>query len=260
MSVIRFLKWHLHKFLHPITIDESKLRSNTTPVLINNFNRLCTLKVQIEWLRSLNDPVSIIIVDNKSTYAPLLEYYRSLDYPNVQVVYLNFNSWKAGVMAVAEKLSGFPKFIVTDPDLLPYNSTPADVISYLSRLMDRYEGYNHIGLSLEINDIPDTNPLKKRILDHQSQFWPPIAKKINNEVYEAFIDTTFAMYRNSSKMKYSLPALRTGRPYTLKHKDWYLDAERLSQEFIYYLKSCEPVATWASALKKEKKLVRRYLG
>lgn len=250
----RYFLWDIHTRIHNIAPDYSKLPPDSTPVLINNFNRLDLLKKQIDWLLNLEDKVSIIIVDNLSSYPPLLEYYEQLDHPLVQVVYLNFNSWRKGAEYIGgKKLPGFDKFIITDSDLLPYPDTPKDLVRHLSSLMDKYPNQNHIGTSLEIKDLPDHYPLKQTVIKYESNFWPPIAKAINNEVYSAKIDTTFAMYRKDSKILATSPALRTTRPYTLKHVDWYLDPDDYSDEFVYYLKSCKSFATWAHESKRKKK-------
>lgn len=248
----RYFLWDIHILFNRIEPDYSKIAKDSVPVLINNFNRLELLKMQIDWLLSLDDKVSIIIVDNQSTYPPLRSFYENIEHPNIQVVYLNFNSWRKGVEYIGEKkLPGFKKYIITDSDLLPFESTPKNLIGHLSRLMDNYPAFNHIGTSLEINDLPDWNPLKAIIIKHESQFWAPKAKLINGEVSEAQVDTTFAMYRNTSKVLPTGPALRTVRPFTLKHVDWYLDPNNNPSEYKFYLDSCKSIATWAYESKKK---------
>jgi len=247
----RSLSWSYHLAVTKrITVDYARIASGSVPVLISNFNRLDSLKRQVDWLLNLDGHISLIIIDNASTYPPLLEFYRSLEFPNVQVVDLGFNSCGKGAVHIAKLLAEFPKFIVTDPDLLPYSTTPVDVIPYLARLLDRYPEYNHIGLSLEINDLPEHCAQRERIRQHEFQYWHPQARVLNDEVTVAPVDTTFAMYRATSNVQAYEPALRTCRPYTLKHVDWYLDASNLSEEYRYYLRTCTPYATWATDLKK----------
>ncbi len=253
--------WEVHRRIHKIDLDYSKIPEGSMPVMINNFNRLDLLKKQVDWLLTLDDPIAIIIVDNKSTLPPLLEYYEQLNHPYVQVVKLNYNSWRNGVKYLGKhRLSAFEKFIITDVDLLPYSNTPKDLISYLSSLLDRYPTYNHIGTSLEINDLPDHNPLKPLVLKFENNFWPPLAKTVDGNLFVSAIDTTFAMYRSSSDILSVHGALRTNRPYTLKHVDWYLNPENFSPEYQYYLESCKPCATWAQQSKKEKKLKNYWNG
>lgn len=250
----RYFLWYVHTKRYDIKPDYSKLPKSRTPVLINNFNRLSLVKQQIEWLLSLDDPVSIIIVDNLSTYPPLLDFYKKLDHPFVQVVKLNFNSWRKGAAYLAKyRLKEFDKVIITDSDLLPYSNTPKDIISHLSSLIDKYPEYNHIGTSLEINDLPDHYPLKATVIKYESSFWPPQAKIIDQDNFESKIDTTFAMYRNSSKILATHPALRTNRPYTLKHVDWYINPKNTSEEHQFYMSNCKSFATWAHEQKRNEK-------
>jgi len=117
--------------------------------------------------------------------------------------------------------------------------------------LDKYPKYNHVGTSLEINDLPDCYPLKEKVIKHESHYWAPEANLINGEVTAALIDTTFAMYRNTSKVLPTGPALRTVRPFTLKHVDWYLDPNKHTPEYQYYLDSCKSYATWAHESKKK---------
>jgi len=249
----RLLAWELHKRANKIELDYSKVPAGTIPVLINNFNRLDLLKLQIEWLHSLNENIAIIVVDNASTYPPLLNFYKTLKTlnTNIQVVYLGFNSWRKGVEYLAGKLKSFPKIVITDVDLLPYPTTPTDIFTHLSMLLDKYPDYNHIGTSLEINDLPDTNPLKQKVVQFESRYWTPYTKQLNQEVFIADIDTTFAMYRNTSKILSTGPALRTDRPYTLKHVDWYMTPNNYTKEYQNYLASCKSFATWATEIKRD---------
>lgn len=250
----RHLDWKIHLQRHPIAPDFSKIPADAIPILINNFNRLALLEQQIEWLLTLEGTPAILIVDNLSTYPPLLDFYEKLDAPNVQVVKLNFNSWRLGAAQLAKQLlQTFQHVIITDSDLLPYSDTPTNILPHLTHLMDKYPTYNHIGLSLEIEDLPADVPMREKVYRHESQFWSPQTDCLNEEVYVAGIDSTFAMYREGSKILDTTPALRTVRPYTLKHVDWYLKPEDYSTEYQYYLSSCKSFATWATQLKKEKK-------
>lgn len=247
----RILSWKLHVRLNKIEPDYTKIPDDSIPILINNFNRLDLLQQQIEWLLTLDGNPSIIIVDNQSDYPPLLDFYKKIDHPKVQVVDLKFNSWRLGAAYLAKKLNHFKNVIITDSDLLPYPNTPTDILPHLVKLMEKYPEYNHIGLSLEIEDLPDDTPMKAKVYRHESQFWSPHTACLNDEVYVAGIDTTFAMYRPDSKILATTPALRTVRPYTLQHVDWYLTPEEYSEEYQYYLSNCKSFATWATQLKKQ---------
>lgn len=251
----RHLGWKIHVQQHKIEPDYAKIPSDSIPILINNYNRLALLKQQIDWLLTLQGKPSIIIVDNDSDYPPLLEFYQTIQHPQVQIVPLGFNSWRLGAAYLAKKLfKRFEKVVITDSDLLPYPQTPSDILLHLDHLMNKYPSYNHIGLSLEINDLPDDSPMKTKVIQHESQFWSPQTSCLNDEVYVAGIDSTFAMYRQDSEILAITPALRTVRPYTLQHIDWYLSPKYYSEEYQYYLSSAKSFATWATQLQKAKKI------
>ena len=48
-------------------------------VVINNRNRLTTTKNLVEHLLRLNPEEKIIIIDNKSSYQPLLDWYKEVE-------------------------------------------------------------------------------------------------------------------------------------------------------------------------------------
>ena len=200
-----------------------KIPKDATPIIINNFNRLISLRQQVEWLQSLSSKVAIIIVDNQSTYQPLIQYYEQLERSNIQVVKLHFNAGLWSLPYIVQQLKNYPKYIITDPDLVSYPDTPSDTIQHLSALLDKYPNYNHIGLSIEIEDIPNYYPMQALVKKWEAKFWAPQAQVINNEVAIANVDTTFAMYRQDSKICSFEHSLRVLRPYTLKHVDWYMN-------------------------------------
>lgn len=232
-------------------VDWRRIAPGAIPVVINNFNRLETLRVLVDWLMGVEGPAAIIIVDNASTYPPLKEYYRTLrNHPRVQLVRLGFNSGLEGMEDIGRELCGIPKYVVTDPDLVPYPGTPRDILRRMAEFLDRHPEINHVGASLEIADIPDFYPLRSKVLEWESQFWPPRAKPLGDDGVEAWVDSTFAMYRGTSDVSAVTPAARLNRPYTLKHADWYIDPARMSAEQDFYRGVCSEVASWSVALNR----------
>ena len=49
------------------------------PIIINNYNRLTSLKILISSLEKMGYK-NLFIIDNASTYPPLLEYYNTCPY------------------------------------------------------------------------------------------------------------------------------------------------------------------------------------
>jgi hypothetical protein len=240
-------------------IDFSKIAPDATLVILNNFNRYTSLVNLVNWLHQLDDKVAILILDNASSYPPLLEYYQLIQRePDVQVINLNYNSGLEGLAHLTRYLTHFKYLVVSDADLEPYPNTPKNILSQMRYLLDKYPAYEMVGPSLEINDLPSYHSITSAVTRWESQFWPPRAKCLNGECFEGLIDTTFAMYRSAKKIMEIRPALRMSRPYTLKHCDWYLDPDNLSSEYIYYLANCRTdISSWSRFIEQNRNPVQQ---
>mgnify|MGYP002241251986 FL=1 len=71
------------RIISPSLIRDAK----EIPIIINNFNRLTTLRLLTETLTACGY-TNIYILDNASTYPPLLEYYKTCPFT---VFHLNQN-------------------------------------------------------------------------------------------------------------------------------------------------------------------------
>ncbi len=239
-----FMRWSNLLSLHRM-IDPGKVREGSIPVIINNFNRLGSLRREVEWVLDLDGGTSVIILDNNSTYPPLMDYYRSLrTHQFIQVVFLGYNSGLEGLEDMACELRQYPFFVITDPDLIPYEDTPADILLRMKEVLDQHPEYNHVGASIEIEDIPDQYPLRQQVQNWEARYWPPEAPVIGDGLFEAWVDSTFGMYRGTSGVRQIDHALRMDRPYRMKHVDWYMDPDDYSEEQEYYLSTCTRVASW----------------
>ena len=97
------------------------------PIIINNFNRLDLLKKLIHSLE-IRGYSNIYIIDNLSTYPPLLDYYKSCSY---KVFLLNENIgmtalWKSGIYK--QFRNNF--FVYTDSDVVPVDECPDDFLLF----------------------------------------------------------------------------------------------------------------------------------
>jgi hypothetical protein len=204
--------------------------------IIINRNLLTTLKNTIEFLRKEKRVNEIHVLDQQSTYGPLLDYYKSI--PET-VHYSSTNNGPHYAWDPKHKdLRMGDYFIVTDPDCI-YDAVPDN---WLDKMLKAK--VDKIGFSLEINDLPDSN-IGKEAYAHESQFW----NKKHSHGWESHIDTTFALYRRNISFRYE--AVRLDRPYTIKHKPWYLTKENIDHEWKYYLDHASSVSTWGSRLLKD---------
>jgi hypothetical protein len=212
------------------------------PVIINNHNRLDCLKKQIAWLEHIGMK-NIYIIDNASTYKPLLEYYETLSYT---VFLLNKN---VGFMSLWKTIL-FQRFksdyyIYTDPDIIPVEDSPSDAIEYFYKLLQKYTDIDKVGFGLEIKDLPDHYPLKEKVLLWESKFW---TNEVEENVYASPIDTTFALYRPGRMGGSELRALRTGGLYIAHHLTWYINPNQLSEEDLHFMNHSDSSSSWTAEL------------
>jgi hypothetical protein len=207
------------------------------PVFINCRDRLTPLLQLLDYLERAGCE-RIHLLDNGSTYPPLLEYYERTPHT---VIRLGENRshksfWQSGLL---DALGIRGPYVFTDPDLVPIEECPLDAIEYFAEVLERYPGCKKVGFGLKIDDLPDHFGLKADVIAWESTFW---RRLIAPRLYEAPIDTTFALYRGPRHAK--LSAIRTGYPYLARHTTWYLDSANPSDEHRYYVEHGR-VETWS---------------
>lgn len=211
------------------------------PIIINNYNRLYYLKLLIESLES-RGYYNIHILDNLSTYPPLLEYYKTCKY---NVIRLSENLgycaiWRSKVYDQFKH----NYYVYTDSDMQIDPNCPDDFMEKFMRIMNRKFYAQKVGFSLRIDDLPDTFANKNKVIEWEKKYWA------NEEIpgaYRANIDTTFALYRpycfgaaSNVKLMY-----RTDFPYVIKHLPWYIDSSNLTEEESFYVRSLKKSTHWS---------------
>lgn len=200
------------------------------PVFIICFERVNDLRKLVLKLEKIGLK-KIVFIDNDSTYPPLLEYLDSSPY---QVMYLKQNightsPWETGI---TRTLIPHGYYIVTDPDVIPTDECLANKpIEHLISVHKKYPSYQKVGLGLKIDDLPEHYPLKKEVISWESQFWKT---EIKSGIFEAGVDTTFALYKPGTFLYTLHPSLRTGEPYVARHMPWYNDPSKQTDEDKYY--------------------------
>jgi|GEM_PF-674595 len=220
------------------------------PVFIVTRNRLECLQKLIDWLEK-NDLKNIYILDNNSTYPPLVDYLDKLPY-KVHKFDENIGHLVLWRCKLFDHIIKTQNFILSDPDVIPFDECPTDVIEQFMKILNENPRITKVGFSLEINDIPDFNPLKESLCEWEGQYWN---KKIDNpnydfDLYEAHIDTTFALYRPNIHYRDEkwYDAVRTGSPYIARHLPWYQNPDNLSEEDKFYKSTVAyDYSTWTLA-------------
>lgn len=230
--------YRIRELLSPSKIVSDK----DIPIIINNFNRLTTLLKLINAL-SERGYDNIYIIDNNSTYPPLLDYYEKCPYKVFRLIQnLGFKAlWKSGL----SKQLCQDYYIYTDSDVVPVKECPADFINTIFTLLKKYKYAYKIGLSLRIDNLPDHYLFKQKVIDAEKK-----DNLVKNEdgLYRRPTDTTFAIYRPRVKLSRSryAEAYRTDFPYEIEHLPWYVNTENPTEEEIYYTQHCSKPTTWSS--------------
>jgi hypothetical protein len=182
-------------------------------VWITNFNNLNRgFSRLVDWLIEADVPFTVI--DNASTWEPLLRYYEAAHFPIVRCEKNlgPYAFWELGFHQAARR------FIVTDPDVVPCANCPRDLLERMSLMMDR--GYSTVGPSLRIDNLPDCYDAKNRVIAWEQQWW----QRPVDGGFEANLDTTFSMYEEGTMPRAwdnGLQGCRLAPPYQFEHLPWY---------------------------------------
>lgn len=222
------------------------------PVFIVNFNRFLLPKGIVEYLTP-DTGCEPIIVDNNSSYPPLLAWY---DTKPCKIHRLSSNQGNCVVWGKNNGIDLFKEhdcsrgYIVTDSDL-DLSRIPKDFLRVLQAGLDRFgEGATKIGFSLEINDLPNTQ------IGKEARGWEQMNWEERSPGYcQAPVDTTFALYRwmphNPCLAHDFNKSWRTQRPYTARHMPWYYTKETIPEDELYYLRTISRNFTHYSNLMRQ---------
>lgn len=221
--------------------DSNSPKLKNTYVFICNYNRLEPLIALVNLLKKKGYN-NIVVLDNGSTYEPLLDWYKQ------QVVEVHFCQQNYGPEALDCARNFEPDFqkkynhiilnqyhVYTDSDVVPVDEVSDSFIDDMIALSKKYD-IPKLGLSLKIDDIPDHFSLKGKVVEHESSFFQ--RQYIDDELcrlFKAPVDTTFAVNSPGMLCGYSDLAYRAAGTYFARHVPWYYDSNNLPTDETYYL-------------------------
>ncbi|APG64704.1 hypothetical protein LPB136_04715 [Tenacibaculum todarodis] len=238
-----FIWWDFYNSNFNKIVREQIKDYKKIPIVIINFNQLENLKKLVSFLIKF-EYNNIVIIDNLSTYPPLLEYYSEIE-NTVSVLKNKKNQGHRVFWNNKEYFNFYGKgyYVVTDPDVIPIEKCPQDFLSYFKKKLDSNKDITKVGFSLKIDDLPNHNSNKEKVINWEKKFW---VDKDLEEDYIADIDTTFALYRPKQTFKFNnfYRAIRTKTPFLARHMGWYLNNKNLTNEEIYYMKTASKSGSW----------------
>jgi hypothetical protein len=201
---------------------------NIYKVIINNRDRLSTTKKLVEDLIE-RDTKEIWIIDNDSTYPPLLDWYNNL--PSQVKVFKYHNVGHLALFStglINEVQEDW--CIYTDSDIQLNEKMPKNyqeiMLDYAKRLK-----CDKIALSIDVSDIPDHYHLKEQVIYNERFWW---SNEVEPNVYKADTDTTFCLIKKVDQFS----SFRLAGDFTCKHVPWYIDIDNLDEEEKYYIEHC----------------------
>ena len=165
--------YFLREIISPSLIRDAK----EIPIIINNFNRLTTLRLLTETLTACGY-TNIYILDNASTYPPLLEYYKTCPFT---VFHLNQNlGFKALWESPLKKRFCNDYYIYTDSDVIPSDYCPKDFIDYFFKELKK-KIRKIDGGAYDLSDASREEVLHYafKISPERTKLWEEIQKKYN---------------------------------------------------------------------------------
>jgi hypothetical protein len=237
----------------PLIFGRADMNPADVPVVINSFNQLTYLRTMLGQMDRLGVS-KVYVLDQASTYAPLLDYLKEIE-RTVTVIRLRNNNGPHWLFT-----SGFSSllpryFIYTDPDIVFPETMPRSLVGDLMRV-SKATNATKVGLALDISRPDDIKNARLQlsgreytIPEWEQQFWSKPIRFSGFEVYEAPVDTTFALYNRArfdreirrfqaGDVYYCMDmpgSYRLGGPYTSVHLPWMLDDPIPQDELEHYI-------------------------
>jgi hypothetical protein len=211
-----------------------------TPVFVNNFNRLdIGFRDLLLWLRRAG-MTKIAVIDNASTYPPLLAFYDSPAMEGIQLLRAGANLGPEAFWCLDLHFRQLGRHIVTDPDVVPDPQCPLDLVRKMHEVTDRSRFAPtgaKVGPAIRIDNIPSHFAQRDHMRTCEADYW--VRRYPEGDCWNAAIDTTFALYdvgwtRWPLVESGGVQHVRLDFPYVVRHLPWYEDSANPSAEAIYY--------------------------
>lgn len=182
----------------------------------------------VEKLLTLNPDEQIIILDNGSTYPPLLEWYDKVQ-GIIEVRKLK-NEGHLAFWGIGMDKEVGEFFVYTDSDLELDENFPKDWKEQMLELIKSHK-INKIALAIRIDDLPEHYRYRNQVKRNEGRWW---LEEVEKGVFKADTDTTFALMRNIHDNCF--PSLRVAKNgFICRHVPFYIDLDNLDPEEKYYL-------------------------
>ena len=126
-------------------------------------------------------------------------------------------------------------YVYTDPDVVPCEDCPLDFMHVFYDTLRKHRHIDKVGFGLRIDDLPEYVD-RAAVISWEKVFWE---KQVDGLLYNATIDTTFALYRPRARGGSRCKAYRTGAPYLARHMPWYANPQQPTEEDEFYARTAK---------------------
>jgi hypothetical protein len=212
------------------------------PVFVPCYNNPTYAQGMLAQLRRLGFR-KVLLVDNASTSPDMRAWLEGLD-GQAEVIALTENLGPRDIFLDARNFALLPRyFCVTDPDLELNGDLPEGFLGDLAALAGRHK-VGKAGFALDVSEQEAMRDESFRIGERdwkiwewERQFWDRILPSLEagDPVYDAKIDTTFALYdKDHFDSADHLRAVRVAGRFTARHLPWYRDVGLPAKEVDQY--------------------------
>lgn len=233
-------------------------KEDEIPIIIPTFNQVSYAKFMTSQLIELGID-NFVVSDNNSTYPEMTKWLDDIS-QNFRVLHLGHNLGPRiySERGIVEYMPDY--FIVTDPDLIFNKNLPKTFINDFMDVITFYD-YAKIGFAMDIwGEASEKFFNANAVRFWEGRYWEtPVAKMQDGSIiYQAPIDTTFALHNKNSLMKqlnsgqvtFSANSLRVAGNYTCEHMGWWEKQPLTDEEYEYY----KSVQTWASTENEKRRM------
>jgi len=203
------------------------------PIFITTRDRLeCVLEL-VDWLEKVGQE-EIYLVDNDSSYPPLLDWLNSTDHTVIRCANIgNTSPWVSGAI---DEYASDRYFATTDPDIIPVDTCPHDVFEYFESILksaNHKTGPTKISFGLRLDDLPDHYKHKKLAISRHGRCQSDRCRVMGGKFFACANDAILALHRPGAAK--SITGWRADDPYLARHTSWYDDLSNMNEELAYYM-------------------------
>ncbi len=204
---------------------------NQYPIFISTRDRLNGPVKLINWLEAAGQE-EIYIVDNQSTYPPLVEYLAQSPHTVIDAGANmgNIAPWASGAV---DMYSVNRYYVTSDDDIIPTEDCPYDLFDLLHWGLTTYDRMPKASPSLIVDDLPE-HYVHRNVAFTLHGRWQTPSRAIDDKFYDcSSIDGVMALNRPGIAKQFV--GARAQSPYSARHLSWYTDLDNPDEETKFYL-------------------------